>query len=314
MRTADRRRADRARAAPVLGLGRGGAGAGGGQGRQHPAPGDAGDRPARRTALGGRPGRPAAPDARRSAASPGRTPRGDRRARADGPGWYAGPVGWMDATEDGEFCVALRSALLRDREARPTPASASSPAPTRRRAGRDRGQARRAAAAAERDERPVSARGGGRRVGRGTSIRPVPASRRLGEVVEDSIRRCGRPKSSATLARSTPRGVPSRASNSSRRGLLLGEEVEDAAAVVVDDHDPHRGLDLAQGGEAAHVVEEAEVAGDDRRRPAAGWAAPMPEETRPSMPLAPRLHRKRTSARARGRKDSWSRIGMEEAV
>jgi len=33
-------------------------------------------------------------------------------------GWYAGPIGWMDATEDGEFCVALRSALLRDREAR----------------------------------------------------------------------------------------------------------------------------------------------------------------------------------------------------
>ena len=32
-------------------------------------------------------------------------------------GWYAGPVGWMDATEDGEFCVGLRSALLRDREA-----------------------------------------------------------------------------------------------------------------------------------------------------------------------------------------------------
>ncbi len=32
-------------------------------------------------------------------------------------GWYAGPVGWMDATEDGDFCVALRSALLRDRTA-----------------------------------------------------------------------------------------------------------------------------------------------------------------------------------------------------
>jgi isochorismate synthase len=32
-------------------------------------------------------------------------------------GWYAGPVGWMDAAEDGEFCVALRSALLRDRKA-----------------------------------------------------------------------------------------------------------------------------------------------------------------------------------------------------
>jgi menaquinone-specific isochorismate synthase len=32
-------------------------------------------------------------------------------------GWYAAPVGWMDAAEDGEFCVALRSALLRDRQA-----------------------------------------------------------------------------------------------------------------------------------------------------------------------------------------------------
>ncbi|MDQ6750767.1 MAG: isochorismate synthase, partial [Actinomycetota bacterium] len=28
-------------------------------------------------------------------------------------GWYAGPVGWTDATEDGEFCVGLRCALLR---------------------------------------------------------------------------------------------------------------------------------------------------------------------------------------------------------
>ena len=28
-------------------------------------------------------------------------------------GWYAGPVGWTDANEDGEFCVALRCALLR---------------------------------------------------------------------------------------------------------------------------------------------------------------------------------------------------------
>ena len=32
-------------------------------------------------------------------------------------GWYAGPIGWMDATEDGEFCVGLRSALIRDRSA-----------------------------------------------------------------------------------------------------------------------------------------------------------------------------------------------------
>jgi salicylate biosynthesis isochorismate synthase/menaquinone-specific isochorismate synthase len=27
-------------------------------------------------------------------------------------GWYAGPIGWMDGTEDGEYCVALRCALL----------------------------------------------------------------------------------------------------------------------------------------------------------------------------------------------------------
>jgi menaquinone-specific isochorismate synthase len=32
-------------------------------------------------------------------------------------GWYAGPVGWTDATGDGELCVALRCALLRDRVA-----------------------------------------------------------------------------------------------------------------------------------------------------------------------------------------------------
>ena len=30
-------------------------------------------------------------------------------------GWYAGTVGWTDATGDGEFCVALRCALLRSR-------------------------------------------------------------------------------------------------------------------------------------------------------------------------------------------------------
>ena len=64
-------------------------------------------------------------------------------------GWYAGPVGWTDADEDGEFCVALplRAAhrgggpLLRGRgrRARLGPA---------RGAGRDRGQARRAAAGA----------------------------------------------------------------------------------------------------------------------------------------------------------------------
>jgi isochorismate synthase len=33
-------------------------------------------------------------------------------------GWYAGPVGWVDADGDGEFCVALRSALIQGDQAR----------------------------------------------------------------------------------------------------------------------------------------------------------------------------------------------------
>jgi len=33
-------------------------------------------------------------------------------------GWYTGPVGWCDAAGDGEFCVALRCALLRGNLAR----------------------------------------------------------------------------------------------------------------------------------------------------------------------------------------------------
>jgi salicylate biosynthesis isochorismate synthase/menaquinone-specific isochorismate synthase len=33
-------------------------------------------------------------------------------------GWYSGPVGWTDAAGDGEFCVALRCALLEGNVAR----------------------------------------------------------------------------------------------------------------------------------------------------------------------------------------------------
>jgi isochorismate synthase len=33
-------------------------------------------------------------------------------------GWYSGPIGWTDSLEDGEFCVALRCALVRGRMAR----------------------------------------------------------------------------------------------------------------------------------------------------------------------------------------------------
>jgi isochorismate synthase len=40
-----------------------------------------------------------------------------RRTERMDRGWYAGPVGWMDARGNGEFAVALRSGLLRDRDA-----------------------------------------------------------------------------------------------------------------------------------------------------------------------------------------------------
>ena len=33
-------------------------------------------------------------------------------------GWYAGALGWTDAAEDGEFCVALRCALVEGATAR----------------------------------------------------------------------------------------------------------------------------------------------------------------------------------------------------
>jgi len=46
-------------------------------------------------------------------------------------GWYAGAVGWTDANDDGEFCVALRCALLRGtRSPGSTRAWASSATPT----------------------------------------------------------------------------------------------------------------------------------------------------------------------------------------
>ena len=32
-------------------------------------------------------------------------------------GWYSGPIGWFDGKGDGEFYVALRSALVKDEEA-----------------------------------------------------------------------------------------------------------------------------------------------------------------------------------------------------
>ena len=53
-------------------------------------------------------------------------------------GWYTGPIGWMDAAEDGEFCVGC--ARRCSATARPTcsPAAGSSPTPIRPRSYRSR--------------------------------------------------------------------------------------------------------------------------------------------------------------------------------
>ena len=32
-------------------------------------------------------------------------------------GWYGAPIGWMDSQQNGEFVVAIRSGLIRGREA-----------------------------------------------------------------------------------------------------------------------------------------------------------------------------------------------------
>ena len=52
--------------------------------------------------------------------------RRSRRLKGFDRGWYAGTVGWTDATGDGEFCVALRCALLRGRSVVATPVAGSS--------------------------------------------------------------------------------------------------------------------------------------------------------------------------------------------
>ena len=66
-------------------------------------------------------------------------------------GWYAAPVGWMDAFEDGEFCVALRCGLLAGRVAHCfAGGGVVGESAARRRAGGDRGQALGRAARADR--------------------------------------------------------------------------------------------------------------------------------------------------------------------
>ena len=65
----------------------------------------------------------------------------------------------------------------------------------------------------------------------------------------------------------------------------LGEEIEDPAAAVGDDHDPHRGVDVGQGREPAEVVQEPEVAGDDHRGPPARRRGADPGRDEPVDPV-----------------------------
>ena len=64
-------------------------------------------------------------------------------------GWYAGAVGWTDLEEDGELCVAIRCALLREEVAHLFAGQRHRRRlRSRRGARRDRGEAPGAAAAA----------------------------------------------------------------------------------------------------------------------------------------------------------------------
>ncbi len=132
-RARDRRAADRARPCDrtsvwVQSEGR----AVRGQGREHPASGDADPRPAGGVALARSSWRACCTRPPRSAASHA-APALELIGELEGidRGWYAGPVGWMDAAEDGEFCVGLRSALAsRPQRAPLRRLRASSPTPT----------------------------------------------------------------------------------------------------------------------------------------------------------------------------------------
>ena len=165
-------------------------------------------------------------------------------------GWYAGPVGWMDATEDGEFCVALRSALLRDREAHlyagvgvvADSDPAAELAETEIKLGAllpllsGLSARRRPTCAAQLvlGQAPVQVD-----VGLAidlTSIRPVPAASASWSSVEGSRRRWAEVEEVRRLGGvDAARGAEQSLELRRRQRVRLGQEAEDAAAVVVDD-------------------------------------------------------------------------------
>ena len=83
---------------------------------RHPGPRHADRR--RDTEISAGPGRGHAPAGRRLRDPDRRRARVHPRARAHGPGAFAGPVGWMDAEGNGEWGIAIRCAQLSGRTAR----------------------------------------------------------------------------------------------------------------------------------------------------------------------------------------------------
>ena len=98
-------------------VGHGSGRAGAREGAERPAPGHADPRPAGRAAARRARWPAAAPDARRGRRAADKALPLIPALEGLDRGWYAGPVGWTDLAEDGEFCVALRCALLRGRVA-----------------------------------------------------------------------------------------------------------------------------------------------------------------------------------------------------
>ena len=165
--------------------------------------------------------------------------------------------------------------------------------------------------------RPRQARDGAqvaRRSVRTTIIRASPASASSSSLGVDGIRHAEAEQLAAASAGSRPLGVPSSASNSVLgQGLGLREEVEDAPAGVVD-HQQAQVRQLPGCRQAAEVVEEGEVAEHGPGPAPLPAASPAEVETRPSMPLAPRLEANRTPSGPGRRKASRSRTGMLEAA
>ena len=125
------------------------------------------------------------------------------------------------------------------------------------------------------------------------------------------------PRTRAIASTSTPWGVPNSSSkcsgspSSGPLGRALGQEREDAATVVVDDHDGRRQVWRRAATRALRSCTNDTSPTTSSTGPASAAAAPRAVETTPSMPLTPRLARQRTRVSPVVRNASRSRTGIE---